>query len=113
MQESILSLYLKSRGHPSLRKIAEETGIQLTRVFRLMNGYEMKLSEYLKFSSCLRKTGDDTFDQFLQVAQTCVAELSPNCIEELKGQLERLIKLKILMRQIDRPSELDSLNEAA
>ena len=34
---------------PTLKKIAADTGIQITRVFRLFNGSTMKLSEYQIF----------------------------------------------------------------
>jgi hypothetical protein len=40
---------MEIKGSPSLKIISEDTGIQITRVFRLFNGYEMKLSEYEVF----------------------------------------------------------------
>lgn len=43
--EKILKSYLKTFAKPTLRELSEDSGIQLTRLFRLLNGQEMKVSE--------------------------------------------------------------------
>ena len=48
-QREVIAKYFKRRGEKPLREISNETGIQMTRVFRILNGQEMKLSEYLCF----------------------------------------------------------------
>ncbi|MBF0206821.1 MAG: hypothetical protein HQK53_08005 [Oligoflexia bacterium] len=58
LQELTLKNHMKLHGNPTLKYIASDTEIQVSRVFRLFNGYEMKLSEYQKFKrSIFLKTG--------------------------------------------------------
>jgi hypothetical protein len=46
LQEKILRQYLLINDEPTLKDMAHDTGIQVTRVFRILNGSSMKLSEY-------------------------------------------------------------------
>jgi hypothetical protein len=48
LQTTIISKYKKLRPHFSLSSTAKELNINLSRLFRLWNGAEMKLSEYQK-----------------------------------------------------------------
>lgn len=54
-QERVLKQYLELSGKMTLKQIASESGIQITRVFRLMNGCEMRLKEYLIIESLIQK----------------------------------------------------------
>ena len=51
MQKKILKEYCQLNGWPSLREVSDDTGIQRTRVFRIMHGEEMRLGEYQIFKS--------------------------------------------------------------
>lgn len=93
-----LDLLKKVRQHynnPTYKEIASLSGIQLTRIFRLYNGFEMKLSEYLKLSSLIEETNkthaslDETIDQ-------CKSELS---IKELNS-LEEIVSRKLEIKRI-------------
>ena len=50
LQKNVITSYMKKNFNPTLKKISKETGIQITRVFRILNGSEMKISELEKFS---------------------------------------------------------------
>jgi len=49
LQTNILKDYRALFPQDTLREISNRTGIQLTRVFRLLNGSPMKLAEYESF----------------------------------------------------------------
>tara|TARA_R110000868_G_scaffold153644_4_gene379137 strand:+ start:1130 stop:1447 length:318 start_codon:yes stop_codon:yes gene_type:complete len=87
LQERTLRQYMELRSQPCLREIAKETGIQQTRVFRILNGAMMKLDEWeifndivVKENACLEK-----------LARECLCELS---IEQLSG-LQQMMKQKL------------------
>lgn len=46
LQDATLKQFQEVFNGPTLKEISTLTGIQMTRIFRLMNGYEMKLSEW-------------------------------------------------------------------
>lgn len=53
LQSRILKEYRQHYPQHTLREISLQTGIQLTRVFRLMNGSSMKLEEFESFSQAI------------------------------------------------------------
>ncbi|MAZ48328.1 MAG: hypothetical protein CME65_07175 [Halobacteriovoraceae bacterium] len=53
LQRAIIDSYKKKFPKDKLRHISEKTSIQITRVFRILNGSEMKISEYEAFQNCL------------------------------------------------------------
>ena len=54
LQTAIIDSYKKKFPKDKLRHISEKTEIQITRVFRILNGSEMKISEYEAFQECLQ-----------------------------------------------------------
>jgi len=56
LQDTILNRLGEKYPEATLKKLSKLTGIQITRVFRIMNGYEMKLSEYEAIDSLLRES---------------------------------------------------------
>lgn len=46
-QTKLIQLYRKKFPHESFRKMSKKTGIQISRLFRVFNGHEMRLSEFL------------------------------------------------------------------
>lgn len=58
LEAHIIRQYKKLFPHETLRVTAEKTGIQVTRVFRLMNGRKMRVSELEAFQKVIdQKTG--------------------------------------------------------
>ncbi len=55
LQKKILNDFRQHFPTQTLREIAALTDIQLTRVFRLMNGAPMKLEEFEAFSIAIQK----------------------------------------------------------
>ena len=53
LQSRVLKEYRQHYPLHTLREISALTGIQLTRVFRLMNGAAMKLEEFELFNEAI------------------------------------------------------------
>ena len=96
MQKAILKRYWQVRGDLTLKQISKDTGIQLTRVFRILRGAEMKLSEYEIFQKIIEKHDDYFSSEMKLTASLCENSLSPKCIDDLLD----LMKRKLLMKKI-------------
>lgn len=92
LQMTILKQYTLLYGKPTLKKISEDTGIQLTRVFRLFNGSTMKLSEYQIFNKKVKEKMGLT-DGLESIAFECSLRLSPEAILDLEIYLKRKIEV--------------------
>ena len=70
LQQIVLKRYFDYYPKQSLREISENTNIQITRVFRLMNGSPMKLSEYESFENAIvqKELNATTNQQFLNLS---------------------------------------------
>lgn len=85
LQQKILIEFKRSYPKDSLQKISKRTGIQITRVFRLLNGSEMKVKEYEAFQSCLNQTY--SHGVFLSTAGKCQQNLKQQKVKELLSRM--------------------------
>ena len=102
LQMTILNQYMLLNGKPTLKKISEDTGIQLTRIFRLFNGSKMKLAEYQIFNRKVKEKMGLT-DGLEAIAFECSMRLSPEAIKDLEVFLKRKIetwKLAQIQKQL-------------
>ena len=92
LQDSILRQYMEIFRYPTLKWMARDTGIQVTRIFRLFNGLEMKVVEYQILSRKIQeKLG---FQGTLRgLAEECTLKLSARTIKELENALKRKLRL--------------------
>jgi hypothetical protein len=97
LQISILNQYMLLNGKPTLKKIAADTGIQLTRVFRILNGSTMKLSEYQVFNKKVKEKMGLT-EGLEAIAFECSLKLSPEAIKDLEVFLKRKIEIWKLLQ---------------
>lgn len=102
LQKTILKQYTLLNDKPTLKKISEDTGIQLTRVFRLFNGSTMKLSEYQIFNKKVKEKMGLT-DSLEAVAFECSLKLSPAAIKDLEVLLKRKIEVWTLAQIQKQP----------
>jgi len=91
LQKTILNQYMLLNGKPTLKKISADTGIQLTRVFRILNGSTMKLSEYQIFNKKVKEKMGLT-EGLEAIAFECSMRLSPEAIKDLEVFLKRKIE---------------------
>jgi hypothetical protein len=95
LQKKVTDFYLKLNNYPTLRFISQDTGVQLTRAFRLLNGACMKVSEYEIFESRIRdKMSVEGLTDL--VLRDSWKDLS---FEELR-EVENLLRKKIKIRKL-------------
>jgi hypothetical protein len=93
-QRRILDHYLKLKKFPVLKKIADDTNIQLTRVHRLLKGHEMKLHEYLKFKEIVSCLSHNIEDRVIEQAKQASEWLDTKTLEDFMKELEQKIKMR-------------------
>lgn len=103
LQKTILNQYILLNHKPTFKQIAADTGIQVTRVFRLFNGSTMKLSEYQIFRTKVREKMGLT-GGLEDIAFECSMKLSPESIKDLETQLKRRIAVWTLS-QIEKQNK--------
>ena len=93
-QQHILKKYRKIFPSQTLKEVSETTSINISRVFRLFNGYEMKVSEYERFEVAIGENINSADQQnflFFDLAEKCNQHLSSDhmdsIIEEMKLRL--------------------------
>lgn len=91
-QLNVIKQFMMIFKKPTLNKISTMTGIQLTRVFRIINGSEMKLSEYEIFQE---KIDDEVgIDRTLRdLLNNCEHKLSRRGILEIQDLLEEQLQI--------------------
>jgi len=88
LQSHILSEYRHQFPRHTLREISHVTGIQLTRVFRILNGAPMKLDEFERFHQALDS------DQFIPTEQSAFQKATTKANRTLtQGDLGKLAQL--------------------
>lgn len=94
LQHKIFQRYYSAVPKLTYRQISKETGIQITRVFRIVNGSKMKLEEYQAVEQAINRHVEPTdYFEFLQLAKNCAEVLSSEALAELKGHLTRKVSL--------------------
>lgn len=91
LQDIVIRNYKQTYPQDKLKDIASKTSIQITRVFRLLNGSEMKLKEYEAFEKAIAP--DKTQVQLINQFKYCLNELDPSSIDFLSGQLMHLVQI--------------------
>lgn len=91
LQMTILNQYMLLNNKPTLKQISRDTGIQLTRIFRLFNGSKMKLSEYQVFQKRVKEKMGLTAG-LEEIAFECSLKLSPEAVRDLEVFLKRKIE---------------------
>ena len=100
LQDAILAKYKKTYPEHTLNEISKVTNIQITRVFRIFNGYEMKVSEFEAFENALMK---GKRKEFINLADECFQSLSDERITYFKALLKSSMRLAQAKNQITYP----------
>lgn len=97
LQDKTLHNYKQIFPNDTLKLISHKTGIQMTRVFRLFNGSEMRLSEFIAFEQLItnHKNSPD-YVEFIKTSQACVRELSSKKLKSLFSQMQFHLKSQSL-----------------
>tara|TARA_Y100000590_G_C14967533_1_gene731145 strand:- start:21 stop:359 length:339 start_codon:yes stop_codon:yes gene_type:complete len=84
LQSSIINQYQERYPNHTLKQISQTTGIQITRVFRILNGYDMKLSEYQLFEEAVHGSADKR-NVFFKLSNLCQTNLSQKKIDQIES----------------------------
>ena len=99
LQEEILNQFDRHFPNATLKQVSKKTGIQITRVFRIINGYEMKISEYEKFYNALSAYENKNTCQHLSLYQDYLNSISSKQREEL----EEIYTQRVLFHSLRTP----------
>ncbi len=91
-QKEILNRYLQLSNNPTLKEMSYETGIQITRMFRILNGSTMKLAEYEIIKELIEKKSGFT-RSLCTLADECLKKLSLDAIQDVELYLQRKLNL--------------------
>ncbi len=95
VQKSLLDNYLKKYGRPTLKEISLMTGINATRVFRVLNGAKLKLDEYLIFKNLVNDLSAEKMEEdFLNLIQGLHDQQMKKEIFQFAERVVRKEKLK-------------------
>ena len=95
LQEQIIKNYYETFGREkTLKEISNHLGIQITRVFRILNGYEMKLTEYEKFNSITQLENSKNSKNLVETAIRGEKVFSIKTRNQMKQILEMKIRLQ-------------------
>jgi len=99
LQKKVTDCYLKLNNYPTLRFISQDTGMQLTRAFRILNGAPMRVSEYeiLKEKIIERMSSEGISYFFLEESWM---DLSTNELREIDYLLQKKLKIKKIKENI-------------
>lgn len=95
VEKSILSQYMGLFEKPTIVQLSKDSRIQKTRLFRLMNGIDMKLSEYLILKNRISALTNSKSNIEL-VAKECELKLSAQEVLELSKVMNRKLRQRKL-----------------
>lgn len=99
LQKKVTDFYLRLNNYPTLRFISQDTGLQLTRTFRVLNGAPMKVSEYEIFQNRIKeRMGSEGISYFFM--EDSWMDLSLKELKEIDYLLQKKIKIKMIKENI-------------
>lgn len=99
LQESILNSFKQYYPTITLNESAKLLGINRTRLFRIYNGSEMKISEYESFEKSILEAKGISTNNFLNTAKECLANLKKEKLKLLIEQMNEKLVLNSLLAQ--------------
>ena len=111
LQKKIIDRYRILFPKDNLRQISERTGIQLTRVYRLLNGKAMKTHEYEAIENVIRESikVNPNYSRFENLFEQASETLTNYEIGEIADYIERKIENKKYARTYIYPVFEDAI----
>lgn len=104
-QKKVLDQFMSLYEKPTLALMSQMTGIQQTRCFRILNGAELKYSEYLKLKELIGKKSTELNGGLSELTERCLLELSEQALKEIGELCER----KLLFKELQANRNEDQL----
>lgn len=93
LQNAVLKKYQELYPDQTLREISKKTGIQQTRVFRILNGHEMRISEYEKFRNIIVANSSECDpDSFFEIYED-LKKLSTTQFNQVENEIKYFLSL--------------------
>lgn len=101
LEKEVIRRYRQVFPKDTLKSISEKTGIQITRVFRIMNGKPMKVRELEIFERILKSQCRETkkLTEIERLTKLAVSYLSVRDLDQIVQYIERKIKNEELKQQ--------------
>ncbi len=105
LQHKTIQRYRLFYPQETLRQMSERTGIQITRVFRLLNGKPMKLGEFEAFEGAVQSKLNEnkSFGRLQSLLEESASLLTNEELARLGDYVERKIENKKYTRTYLRP----------
>ncbi|CBW25232.1 hypothetical protein BMS_0307 [Halobacteriovorax marinus SJ] len=101
IQKDLLEQYMAMFKKPTIANLSRDSGIQKTRFFRLLNGMDMRLSEFLILKERILTLSNTNSSESLQsIAHECELQLEQSEISELAQMMKRKMRRVNLRRTI-------------
>lgn len=97
LQKRIIRDFKEYYPNHTLKMISDETGIQITRVFRIFNGQEMKLKEFEALNEKIEEKKKTKDSELLNLVEEGLTLLSNETLNEIKFSLMRKLSMKKLV----------------
>jgi len=91
-QQEILDVYVTMFNKPTLKKTSELTGIQITRVFRIMNGSVMSITEYQAFYNLINAKKENS--SLRALIEKGLMLLSGDKLQQIESELVKGLAIK-------------------
>lgn len=104
LQKTIINQYQEAFPRDTLQEISRKTGIQITRVFRILNGSDMKVKEYEAFQNAIGSIF--TYSDFVDLSKTYITNIDSKKVQFIINLMQSHLKIKSL--QEDKKIELVS-----
>jgi hypothetical protein len=100
LQAKTLNRYRQFFPNETLKETSERTGIQITRVFRLFNGKNMKVAELEALERIIQNkiSENPQFHRLSQVLEEASAVLTNDELEKLVDHVSRRVKARTFGR---------------
>lgn len=94
LEKEVIRRYRQAFPQETLKVISQKTGIQITRVFRIMNGKPMKVKELEIFQKILESqtAQGKSFTEIERLTKMAVSTLSIKDLEQIITLIERKLK---------------------
>lgn len=99
MQKDLIQKIRKKYDNPTYKELSALTGIQLTRVFRVFNGYEMKLTEYMKLNALVEQR-EAHFNSLEATVKKCRYKLSDERLSQLNNYCQRQLEIVSIIKDM-------------
>jgi len=108
MRNNLIERYFSLSHYPTLRGAAQETGIQVSRIFRIMKRGNLKVEEWKIFARlACQKLGLE--DDLLSLAEDCLAQLQKEDLEDLIHYMQRALRYRKIFQDNELRKNIQQL----